>query len=145
MSTPSSARTIGLFAYDDMQVLDLAGPLDVFGGANTLAHGAPPYGLCVIGLQARAVHAENGLSVVPAYTLDDAPPLDTLLVPGGIAARLALHDGENGVRRKRGQVHFCGLSERGGRCAGRTPANRWVLASTMARKSSRPSARCCWR
>ncbi len=25
-----------------------------------------------------------------------------------------------------------------GRCAGRTPAKRWVLASTIARKASRP-------
>jgi transcriptional regulator GlxA family with amidase domain len=90
MSAPSSSRTIGLFAYDDMQILDLAGPLDVFGGANTVAHGAPPYELCVIGLRAGAVRTENGLSVVPACTLDDAPPLDTLLIPGGIAARLVL-------------------------------------------------------
>ena len=44
MSTPSPTKTIGLLAYDDMQALDLAGPLDVFGGANSLAHGAPPYG-----------------------------------------------------------------------------------------------------
>jgi transcriptional regulator GlxA family with amidase domain len=90
MSAPSSIRTIGLFAYDDMQILDLAGPLDVFGGANALAHGAPPYELCVIGLQAGAVRTENGLSVVPARTLADAPPLDTLLIPGGVAARLVL-------------------------------------------------------
>src|SRR3546814_6318233 len=48
------SRTIGLLAYDDMQALDLAGPLDVFGGANSLTHGAPPYELCIIGLQARA-------------------------------------------------------------------------------------------
>jgi len=37
MSTPSPTKTIGLLAYDDMQALDLAGPLDVFGGANSLA------------------------------------------------------------------------------------------------------------
>jgi hypothetical protein len=36
MSTPSPTKTIGLLAYDDMQALDLAGPLDVFGGANSL-------------------------------------------------------------------------------------------------------------
>ncbi|MBQ4853926.1 hypothetical protein IMW82_04495 [Rhodanobacter sp. B2A1Ga4] len=59
MSTPSPTKTIGLLAYDDMQALDLAGPLDVFGGANSLAHGTPPYELCIIGLQARAVRAEN--------------------------------------------------------------------------------------
>ncbi|HET6432668.1 GlxA family transcriptional regulator [Dyella sp.] len=90
MTSPSSTRSIGLLAYDDMQALDLVGPLDVFGGANALAHGAPPYELRVIGLHARAVRAENGLSIVPVHTLEDAPPLDTLLIPGGRGARLAL-------------------------------------------------------
>lgn len=88
-ATPST-RTIGLLAYDDMQALDLAGPLDVFGGANSLAHGTPPYALHVIGLHARAVRAENGLSIVPACALEDAPPLDTLLIPGGAGARHAI-------------------------------------------------------
>jgi transcriptional regulator GlxA family with amidase domain len=41
----------------------------------------------VIGLDRRAARAENGLEVVPAHTLDNAPPLDTLLVPGGGGAR----------------------------------------------------------
>lgn len=87
MSTQFSTRTIGLLAYDDMQPLDLAGPLDVFGAANARAGGAPPYRLCIIGLGANAVHAENGLVVVPTHALEDAPPLDTLLIPGGVGAR----------------------------------------------------------
>ena len=53
------------------------------------------------------------------------------------------HVGTGGTGRrfgeKRGQVHFP-ISRPGlaGRCAGRTPANRCVLAWTMAWKSSRP-------
>lgn len=90
MDAPSPPKTVGLLAYDDMQVLDLAGPLDVFGGANASVPGASPYELCVIGLQARAVRTENGLSIVPAYTLEGVPPLDTLLIPGGIGARQTL-------------------------------------------------------
>src|SRR6185437_14980470 len=87
MSAQFPVKTIGLLAYDDMQPLDLAGPLDVFGAANAHAGGAPPYRLCIIGLDATAVHAENGLVVVPTHALDDAPPLDTLLIPGGVGAR----------------------------------------------------------
>ncbi|HJP97445.1 MAG TPA: helix-turn-helix domain-containing protein, partial [Rhodanobacteraceae bacterium] len=43
--------------------------------------------LCIIGLDTRAARAENGLEVVPAHALDDVPPLDTLLIPGGVGAR----------------------------------------------------------
>lgn len=50
---------------------------------------------------------------------------------------------------KRGQVHFHAYSvatgDFRGRCAGRTSTKRRVLASTIARKSSRPQARCCCR
>lgn len=87
MRNPPSAKTVGLLAYPGMQALDLAGPLDVFGAANALAGGVAPYVLCIIGLDTRAVRAENGLEIVPAHALDDAPPLDTLLVPGGAGAR----------------------------------------------------------
>ena len=87
MHAQPSTRTIGLLAYDDMQALDLVGPLDVFGAANAFAPGPQAYRLCVIGLSAQTVRAENGLLVVPEHTLEDAPPLDTLLIPGGMAAR----------------------------------------------------------
>lgn len=89
-STDQGHRTaaIGLLAYDDMQALDLAGPLDVFGAANLLAKSTPPYALHIIGLGAQSVRAENGLVVVPTHVLDDVPPLDTLVIPGGTGSRV---------------------------------------------------------
>ena len=91
MSAYPSIKTIGLLVYDDMQALDLAGPLDVFGAANAPAGGTPPYALCIIGLHTHPIRAENGLSIVPACVLEDAPPLDTLLIPGGRGARTAIN------------------------------------------------------
>jgi hypothetical protein len=55
-----------------------------------------------------------------------------------------LDDAVSQESRKRGQVHLQLFeSLRVGRCAGLTPAKRLVLASTIARKSSRLKARCC--
>lgn len=88
MSARSPTKTIGLLAYEDMQALDLAGPLDAFGAANEGSIGAPPYALCVIGLSTAAARAENGLRIVPECVLEDAPSLDTLLVPGGAGSRI---------------------------------------------------------
>lgn len=81
-------RAIGLLAYPDMQALDLVGPLDVFGAANALANGSEPYQLHIIGLDTAPARAENGLTFVPACSLRDAPPLDTLLIPGGAGSRV---------------------------------------------------------
>ena len=90
--TPTALRAIGLLAYADMQSLDLVGPLDVFGAANARATAAPPYRLHIIGLDSDPVRAENGLVVAPAHALDDVPPLDTLLIPGGIGSRVINDD-----------------------------------------------------
>lgn len=92
MNPSSPIKTIGLLAYDNMQALDLTGPLDVFGAANALASGMSPYDLHVIGAHTGTVHAENGLVVLPACSIEDAPPLDTLLIPGGIGSRLGNAD-----------------------------------------------------
>src|SRR3546814_15937072 len=48
-------------------------------------------------------------------------------------------------QEERGQVHLLGGLACRGRWAGRVPAKRLVLASTIALKASRPNARCCWR
>ncbi|RAP56238.1 DJ-1/PfpI family protein [Oleiagrimonas sp. MCCC 1A03011] len=80
-------KKIGFLVYPDMKPLDLTGPLDVFGMANRSTTGEPPYRLHVIGLNADSVRAENNLVVTPTCTLDDAPLLDTLLIPGGIGSR----------------------------------------------------------
>jgi len=80
-------KEIGLIAYQDMQSLDLIGPLDVFGTVNRSTAGKPPYQLHIIGLDADPVRAENNLVVTPTCTLNDVPPLDTLLIPGGIGSR----------------------------------------------------------
>ena len=88
MNPSFPVKTVGLLAYDDMQALDLTGPLDVFGAANALAPGMPPYDLHVIGVRKGVVRAENGLALLPACSIEDAPPLDTLLIPGGVGSRL---------------------------------------------------------
>jgi transcriptional regulator GlxA family with amidase domain len=100
-------RAIGLLLYDDMQSLDLAGPLDVFGNASQHAGTAQPaYSLHTIGLNRQPVRAENGLSLTPDYALSSAPPLDTLIIPGGAASRRALSVDARLHRwlRKRGQT-----------------------------------------
>lgn len=85
-------RTIGFLAYEQMQAIDLVGPLDVFKAANERSSGLPPYELLVIGTQAASVRTESGLCVQPDCTLETAPDLHTLLIPGGAGSRVCNRD-----------------------------------------------------
>jgi len=80
------ARTLGALLYDGFELLDLFGPLEMFGNmpdAVTVHTVATTPGL-VRSAQGPSAHAELGL--------DDCPPLDLLLIPGGIGTRAAIDD-----------------------------------------------------
>lgn len=48
-------------------------------------------------LSIEAVRARNSLAFVPSRTLEDPPPLDTLLISGGIGARDGLNRDPRGT------------------------------------------------
>ncbi len=79
--------TIGFLVYEGVQPLDLVGPLDAFAAANVLNPAGPRYQLLSIGLTTAAIRAETPLTLSPDCSLADAPPLDTLLIPGGAGSR----------------------------------------------------------
>jgi transcriptional regulator GlxA family with amidase domain len=92
MTTGRRPRRVGFVIFPTFNALDLSGPLEVFSIANELTlerepQRRPPYETIVLGLAARAMRAESGLMVLPQATLSAAPPLDTLLVPGGCGLR----------------------------------------------------------
>jgi transcriptional regulator GlxA family with amidase domain len=84
-------RTIGIFVFDEVEVLDFAGPYEVFTCASRvharLAPGTPPpFKVLTIGQHAAMLRARAGLSVFPESAFDDAPAIDVLIVPGGVVA-----------------------------------------------------------
>lgn len=82
-------RQIGILLYDDVQALDVSGPMDVFAAANAISRGGEPaYALTTIGLGPGAVRCENGLVLVPDSVLETAPAFDTLVIPGGAGSRV---------------------------------------------------------
>lgn len=73
---------IGIVIYDDAEVLDFAGPYEVFATAARLCD-TPPWQVSLISEQ-RNVMARGGFPVQSHFTLADHPPLDVLLVSGGV-------------------------------------------------------------
>ena len=77
-------KTIGILVFDDVEELDFVGPLEVFGMAAR--HGADCR-IVLIGVERKEVRCRYGLRVLPDAAIDEAPQLDTLIVPGGLGAR----------------------------------------------------------
>ncbi|MEV4223368.1 DJ-1/PfpI family protein [Nonomuraea sp. NPDC049725] len=77
--------TYGLLIFDDVEELDFAGPWEVFTTSAILRADADL--AVLVAERPGPVRASKGLRVLPDCTLDDNPPLDVLLVPGGRGAR----------------------------------------------------------
>lgn len=79
---------IGIHVFDDVEVLDFAGPYEVFTTATRVharSHpGTPLFEVCTIGHSHAEVRARAGLPVRPDFGFADHPPLDVLIVPGGV-------------------------------------------------------------
>src|SRR5262252_910209 len=79
-------RTLGVVLYPDFELLDVFGPVEMFGnmqGAVDVVTVATTPGL-VKSAQAVRVNADHGV--------DDCPHCDLILVPGGMGTRAAADD-----------------------------------------------------
>jgi transcriptional regulator GlxA family with amidase domain len=77
--------TYGLLIFDLAEELDFVGPWEVFTTSSILRGNADT--ALLIAEHPDPVCCGKGMYVVPDRTLDDHPPLDVLLVPGGRGAR----------------------------------------------------------
>ena len=82
-------HNVGIFVFDDVEVLDFAGPYEVFTTAARM-HAridtkAPPlFNVFTIGRTLSPLRARAGLSVFPDHDFTHHPPIDLLIVPGGV-------------------------------------------------------------
>lgn len=75
-------KTLGIFAFDDMEVLDFAGPFEVFSVANQLS-GYKLLKIRVASTDKKTIIAKNGLMIKTDFRLSDLENLDFLVIPGG--------------------------------------------------------------
>jgi len=89
--TPSSLRRIEILAFQDVQLLDVAGPLQVFASANELSRTSERpchYELAVVAEQS-LITTSSGLGLAAQSLSKPNAPLDTLMVAGGLGIQSA--------------------------------------------------------
>jgi transcriptional regulator GlxA family with amidase domain len=78
-------KTFGVLLFPEVEELDFAGPWELLRMWSRSAGGPER---CVLVAQTTApVTCANGLRVLPDLSFADCPPLDALLVPGGMGTR----------------------------------------------------------
>jgi len=96
MTESSSADgefTIGLVLFDDAEELDWVGPFEVFTMAQQAAGGvgrASTIRVVLISRDGEVVAGAKGLRVEVDASFETAPPLDLLLIPGGVGTRVEM-------------------------------------------------------
>lgn len=84
--------SIGILLFDEVEVLDFAGPFEVFSLARH-ADGEKAFRVHTVAQEKRLIHARGGLCVLPEHDFATIPPLDALIVPGGWGAEeVELHN-----------------------------------------------------
>jgi transcriptional regulator GlxA family with amidase domain len=140
-------RSIALLALPDVQLLDVAGPLDVFAEANAQS-GRAVYSLALVGTEAGPITTSSGRRLLPDLVAPADAAFDTLLVAGAPriheaavgAELLAWLAGTAARCRRYGSV--CSgafLLGQAGLLDGRRVTTHWAVAERLAARF--PAAR----
>ena len=81
---------VGFLGYEQANALDLVGPAEAFASAfrdNGKGKLERCYEVSIIGLTRRSFATESGIVFQPTATIENAPKLDTLIIPGGCGLR----------------------------------------------------------
>jgi transcriptional regulator GlxA family with amidase domain len=90
-----ASRRIEVLAFSDVQMLDVAGPIQVFTAANeraTSPRGRLPYETRVVAPEGKEIRATSGLTFATEPLPEPSEPLDTLIVAGGGGVMRAAED-----------------------------------------------------
>lgn len=102
-----TTRSVGILIFDDAEVMDVAGPYEVFSVAGR-RHGLEPFQVSLVAERRGLVTLRNHFRVEPHAILAERPSPDLLIVPGGQGTRREMHNPAilDWVRRAAGQAEL---------------------------------------
>lgn len=84
-------KQLGIFLFEEVEVLDFAGPFEVFSVASQLS----AYSLLKVstfGVTDKLLRTKNGLQVKPELNFENLPDYDFLVIPGGDGTKKVIKD-----------------------------------------------------
>ncbi len=86
MTERNATRTLGAVIYENFELLDLFGPLEMFGNI------VPGIKIVTVAEQPGSVRSAQGPKTIAEYGFSQCPRLDLILLPGGIGTVKQLHN-----------------------------------------------------
>tara|TARA_Y100000739_G_scaffold63725_1_gene52697 strand:+ start:2471 stop:3088 length:618 start_codon:yes stop_codon:yes gene_type:complete len=90
---------VGIFVFDEVEVLDFAGPFEVFsrtrllkGAESRRSNDSAPFNPFTVSIDTKPLTATGGLKIIADYTFNNFPKIDILIVPGGYGTRTLLNN-----------------------------------------------------
>ena len=86
----STPKLVGFIGVDGMSSFDLLGSFEAFAAARigeSHTEARPCYETMIIGAEAKTFVSSAGAVIKAGHTLQSAPPLDTIVIPGGSGLR----------------------------------------------------------
>lgn len=78
--------SVGILLFNEVEVLDFAGPFEVFSLASLPDSKEKLFKVSTVAQTLEPIRARNGLRVLPEYDFNHSPRFDLLIVPGGYGA-----------------------------------------------------------
>ena len=138
----------GIFIFDGVEVLDFAGPFEVFSRTRLVpgidsrrSEDSAPFRVFTVAQTAGPVTATGDLRVLPHFDFDRAPRIDLLVIPGGFGTRPLLENEpvQEWIRRTakeaRHTTSVCTgalLLARAGLLSGRRATTHWGALDLLA-------------
>ena len=86
MGDQTKSRRIDVVLFEDFELLDVAGPLELYGALPE------HFELSLVGPHAGPVRSAQGPELVAGHSYAEAPAAETVMVPGGIGTRALTED-----------------------------------------------------
>ncbi len=132
-------KTVGIVLYRGFEVLDVYGPIEMWGYVDE-------FKLVTVAEKAGPVISTQGVATIADYSFADCPPLDIIMVPGGMGTLVELNNPAmlDFLRERSGKAEITasvcsgsGLLAKSGVLDGRKATTNKLYFSSMAAQSDK--------
>ncbi len=131
-------RNVAILVYEGVELLDFAGPGEVFAAAQTI-EGRPAFNVYTVAATAKAITSQGFVKVTPRYTVKNSPRPDIIVLPGGNVQSTTRNQRvmrwiESATRESEVTMSVCNgayLLARAGLLAGKRATTHWGAISGL--------------